>query len=494
MMIVLHPRAAPSDRLRVWLGAVGRELPKGLIWKLDDRSTTPIELAPLTGARKNTWVGPAECRAFTGVYEFTGLAPASHHRVLVTTADGRKAELSASTLPAEVPGDSAESFRVLLVSCFDRGMDRTGRVGHVVASLPVHMRPHLTLLLGDQVYLDLPTLKDFKDNTKWLAREFEGKYISNWFGSRAVGGAPSSYAQVLHAAPSVSIPDDHEYWNNYPHASLIVGNTSGKGGRRRWGIAARRLYDAFQGAHPIGLGDSWHLDDVKPLSFFFADSRTDRDPDRRFALKEADHCRLERWVDWLKQHPDRVGIFVTGQSLLSKARGSIGGGLTDFELSDHGDYPRLSRTLLRAPGNLLLLTGDVHWGRVTSYRRLDGRSRIVEVISSPASLVESVVLDQIRIGKNFIVGLFGNREPWPRHRDPEEPPARWPRGNSGALLRAETLHRQRGNHVTLLAFQRNGGRIHVRATCMPLHRESRYRRFESTSFVFQTDPNVRDLP
>ncbi|MDD9980753.1 MAG: hypothetical protein OXU81_05255, partial [Gammaproteobacteria bacterium] len=152
-------------------------------WKLDNQSTTPIELAPLAGARKNTWVKPAERRAFTGVYEFTGLAPASLHRVLVSAPDGRSAELSARILPAEVPGGSAESFRVLLVSCFDLGMDPTGRVGHVVASLPEQMRPHLTLLLGDQVYLDLPTLKDFKDDIKWLAREFESKYISNWVGA-----------------------------------------------------------------------------------------------------------------------------------------------------------------------------------------------------------------------------------------------------------------------------------------------------------------------
>ena len=316
MTIFLHPRAAPPDRLRVWLGAVGCKLPKGLSWKLDNESATPIALIPLTGARKNTWVDPAERRVFTGVYEFTGLAPASHHRILVTASDGRTAKLSARTLPAEVPGDSAESFRVLLVSCFDRGTDRTGRAGRVVADLPLQMRPHLTLLLGDQVYLDLPTLKDFKDDIKWLAREFEGKYISNWFGSRAVVGAPGGYGQVLHAASNVSIPDDHEYWNNFPHASPVVGNTWSKGGRRRWFVAARRLYDAFQGSHPIGLGGSWHLD-VKPLSFFFADSRTSRDPERRFALADAGHCRLERWVDWLQQHPDRVGIFVTGQSLLS---------------------------------------------------------------------------------------------------------------------------------------------------------------------------------
>ena len=492
-MIVLHPRIAPPDRLRVWLGAVGCELPKGLSWKLDNRPTIPIELAPLTGARKNTWVDPAERRAFTGVYEFTGLQPASHHRILVTTADGCTAKLSARTLPAEVPSDSAESFRVLLVSCFDRGTDSTGRAGRMVADLPIQMRPHLTLLLGDQVYLDLPTLKDFKDDIKWLAREFEGKYISNWFGCREVSGAPCAYAQVLHAAPNVSIPDDHEYWNNYPHASPIVGNTWSKRGRRRWCIAARRLYNAFQGAYPAGLGGSWHLD-VKPLSFFFADSRTYRDRDRRFALADADHSRLERWVDWLQQHPDRVGVFVTGQSLLSRECGSIVGGLTDFELSDHDDYRRLSRTLLRAPGNLLFLTGDLHWGRVTSYRRPDGRFRIIEVVSSPASLVATVVQDQVGIVKNFIAGLFGSRDPWPRHRHPEEPPARWPLGTGGTSMQAETLHRQRGNHVTLLAFQRNGARIRVRVTCMPLHRESRYRHLESSSFVFQTEPRVGDLP
>ena len=490
MMIILHPRAAPPDRLRVWLGAVGCRLPQILSWKLDGQPTKPCTLAPLASVRKNKWVEQAERRAFTGVYEFTGLNPASCHKVVVCL-DGHSAELSAHTLPAEVPNDQNESFRVLLVSCFDRGMDRTGLAGGVVADLPNHMRPHMTLLLGDQVYLDLPTLKDFKDDTKWLAREFEKKYIFNWFEYPAMEDPSRGYAQVLRAAPSVSIPDDHEYWNNYPHASPIVGNTWRKKGRQRWCVAARRLYDAFQGAHPIGLGDSWHMDDVEPLSFFFADSRTDRDPDRRFALKETDHCRLERWVDWLQQHPDRVGIFVTGQSLLEP--GSNVGGLTDYELQDHCDYQRLSKTLLRVPGNLLLLTGDLHWGRITRYRRSleNVQSQVVEVVSSPASLVESVVLDQFRIVKNFIAGLFGNRHPWPRHKDPDKPPACWLSGSNGAM-HLKKWHGQRGNHVTMLAFQRIGGRIRVRATCISLHKKPQYRESECTSFDLLTYPNVGD--
>lgn len=34
--------------------------------------------------------------------------------------------------------------------------------------------------------------------------------MTNWRGQ-------SGMAAALAAAPSVAMPDDHEYWNNYPH-------------------------------------------------------------------------------------------------------------------------------------------------------------------------------------------------------------------------------------------------------------------------------------
>jgi hypothetical protein len=101
------------------------------------------------------------------LFSFPGVVPGSVHDVAVGTGT-ELATLKVRTLPAEVPMDPFETFNVLLVSCFHRDEDKTGDAGRVVEQLPV--RPHLTLLMGHQVYLDLPTLADFKsDDPGWLA-------------------------------------------------------------------------------------------------------------------------------------------------------------------------------------------------------------------------------------------------------------------------------------------------------------------------------------
>src|SRR5258707_13942556 len=60
-------------------------------------------------------------------------------------------------------------------------------------------------------YTTLFRSKDFLDDKKWLADKFEQDYSLNWRG-------PLAYTNVLAAAPSISLPDDHEYWNNYPRS------------------------------------------------------------------------------------------------------------------------------------------------------------------------------------------------------------------------------------------------------------------------------------
>ena len=98
--------------------------------------------------------------AFTGLFSFPGIAPGSVHDVAVGTGT-ELATLRVRALPAEVPADGFETFNVLLVSCFHRDEDKTGNAGRVVGRLPV--KPDLTLLMGDQVYLDLPTLAGFQE-------------------------------------------------------------------------------------------------------------------------------------------------------------------------------------------------------------------------------------------------------------------------------------------------------------------------------------------
>jgi hypothetical protein len=140
-------------------------------------------------------VAPAELpRVFTGVYEFSGLMPDTLYTMAVQ-ADNQNATLETRTLPSAVPTDLDRWCNVLLVSCFQQAENRQGLAGIIVSQLQSVIRPHLTLCMGDQVYLDLPTLQDFPDNIAWLAAKFEKDYTLNWRG-------PLGYTEILLAAPS----------------------------------------------------------------------------------------------------------------------------------------------------------------------------------------------------------------------------------------------------------------------------------------------------
>ena len=96
---------------------------------------------------------------------------------------------------------------------------------HVRKLLPRIVRgptaPDLCLFMGDQVYLDLPTIQAFDEDPKWLAKKFEQDYVRNWF-SRG-------FTEGLGLGPLAFIPDDHEYWNNFPHVSPFIQNSWSEG-------------------------------------------------------------------------------------------------------------------------------------------------------------------------------------------------------------------------------------------------------------------------
>lgn len=466
MNLVLHPRAAPSDRLRFWLGAFQATAAPAFRWFLDDVETPVEELRAMLSVRSTTQVAGDQPRVFAGIFEFRGLVPDRTYRVRVEAA-GQRVEASARTLPTAVPATLEGTFNVLLVSCFHQAEDRKGLAGTIVSQLPETHRPHLTLLMGDQVYLDLPTLKDFPSKEDWLARKFEEDYVRNWQGS-------PGYAQILDAAPSVALPDDHEFWNNFPHVSPMIGNSWTEEGRKLWASAARQLYQGFQQPHPANP-DEPAVIEVEPLSFFLPDMRSLRDPNRAFLLTPPAHQRLGEWIDGLIARR-RYGVFVTGQSLFTNPVGDFSGAVADYELPNYGDYGRIIRQLARVADAglpMLCLTGDVHWGRMT--QSIDGvsqRTAFYEIISSPSSLVTTVGVDTTKIIGSWFVGLFGRKNPWPRHADPEKPPDYLPAKETGVRFANTMLHGQRGNHVALLRFTRQGGALSFRVRYWALSRDS----------------------
>lgn len=471
MNIVLHPRAAPADRLRVWIGAFDATSAPQLRWFLDSVETAPVVLRPLASVRGNAMLPAGEDpdrvpRVFSGVYEFDGLQPDTLYNIAVH-AGGAGATINARTLPAMVPQLLDGAFNVLLVSCFHREEDPAGLAGTIVAQLPSAAKPQLSLLMGDQVYLDLPTLRNFPDDEAWLAQKFERDYVANWRGQ-------PGYSQILDAAPSVSVPDDHEYWNNYPHPSPMIGNSLSANGRGRWRRAAIAMYEGFQLPYPAGLRQPFELD-VDPLSFFIPDMRSLRDAGRAATMHPDALARMRKWVDGVIAR-GVYPVFVSGQSLFSEAKGKLGGAVADYELPNYGDYPDVMLQLARlADAGLpaLCLTGDVHWGRVTETRDIQtNRTAMYEIISSPSSLVTTVGADQVSAVGAWFSGILGRRKAWPRHSDADRPPDFLASDVFAGRFRCGMLHGQRGNHVALLQFARSGGALTFRITYWPISRDS----------------------
>jgi len=133
MDLVLYPRAAPQDCLRVWLGVFAATAPPALDWRLNGAPVVPTSLRHVASVRPDAMLPPGVAsaevpRAFTGVYEFAGLQPDTLYTTTVQ-AGNQSATLETRTLPSAVPTELDRWLNVLLVSCFHQAEDRQGLAG-----------------------------------------------------------------------------------------------------------------------------------------------------------------------------------------------------------------------------------------------------------------------------------------------------------------------------------------------------------------------------
>jgi len=450
--VVLHPCGATADRVRVWLGVFGQTVsPGALSWRLNGVDVEPSAvIKPLASVRQNQYLAGTPQRAFTGVFDF--VIP-SEERTRAHVVEARvpgepAAALTTSPVPAEVGTDWNHPFNVLVMSCFDTATDR-GRAKSALSSLPQHLKPHLALLTGDQVYLDAPLLENLPNRDVALAEVLERKYVHNW-------QPPGEFSHLLDLAPTVCCPDDHEYWNNYPNEARQLNNTWFKPGRDRWADIGRRLYESFQHSTPVPFGQPIRLD-VAPLSFLVVDTRSFRDEGTKTLLAPGALDAVKQWAASLKTS-GRIGVFVTGQSLIEEKKGWFGAEFLDSALANYDDYAPIMGALhaaMRDGSDILLVTGDVHWSHVTQLEPMDALvnpARAYEVICSPTSLLA---------GLNLLPG---------------PPPAidKWagPKFQTGMYLPARLGDAFKGNHACILSFRRIGkhdtSSVELKVTFVPL--------------------------
>jgi hypothetical protein len=162
------------------------------------------------------------------------------------------------------------------------------------------------------------------------------------------------------------------------------------------------------------------------------------------------------------------------------------GGLRDFR-----EYVGALTSLGRPA---LYLTGDVHWGRFAELRDFTrgGTTTAFEIITSPCALVTTVGSDGLARAWGKLKGLFGAKDPWPRHDegDMAEVPKHFP----GPFLNPTTHHRQQGDQISVLSLQRQGSGagalIKARLRYYPIHPDTKTRDRFRHNFEFTLRPNL----
>lgn len=385
MNLIIVPHSVGSDYAVLWLGALSPTPPDDFAISVSSRSY--IKRIPV---RKKDWndttaggfiKSPAHRFYIRGI--FLKELPGNNR----FTVKARNTRAEFKTLPEKLPTLGESPLNLMLSSCFYYNNDKTGKAGKTFKSIPDIFKPDLKIMCGDQVYLDVADghflqLRPVRfDDPSQIAKNYLNKYINTWTQNIGFGNMLSTGATYFTA-------DDHEFWNNYPNPTPLILNTYDPGYRKTLSKISVNLYNAFQSydaattGHPrvIELGD---------ISIFIADTRVFREEgDDRF-MSDEDFDALLGWINDLST----PGVLVTGQPLFQKPAGFISKNIGDRAMANYGQYKELVRSLFGLKHSVVVLTGDVHYGRISSCIISYGELpvELVEIVSSPTSLVSSLV-------------------------------------------------------------------------------------------------------
>ena len=365
MSYLIVPGRVSSEGATVWVGAID-EGPRPQL----HANGAPV---PLPGWQQ-LGGGPHQLLYTRAV--LNALAPRTRHELTLRVGAQVVATGSVTTLPTRLPLATERPFTVLLGSCFHAANDQEGAAGRAFLNGP---RADIKVLCGDQVYLDAPW-SDFLvhgHNRAEMERLFFETYKTTW----EQAGTGTGYRQLLQDGANYFSSDDHEYWNNARNPAAYARDTWFQEGRDNWWDVATALYAAFQDDQAVAQLR------IGKLSFFLADTRRFRDPDRHEFMRAGDLDDLCNWIAAL----DGPGVLVLGQPIFEK-QGDFWARFKDWGLPDYAQYPKLVAALLAARHTVVVLTGDVHYGRVAwSALAPTGplpAPKLIEVIASPLSLVD----------------------------------------------------------------------------------------------------------
>ncbi|MDQ0015856.1 hypothetical protein J2W23_004257 [Variovorax boronicumulans] len=479
MILTVHAQACVAGAIQLWVGMFGAQnppIPQFFIDGVPATPLTPSAMAPIRDHHAGADGKPINHR---GVFRFSVALAEDIHPIRIV-AGTEHCELIVRTLPKELPSSLDGEFNILLCSCYFQPEDKNGLLGTIASQ--IKLKPHLVLMAGDQVYLDLPLLEDMPESEPALSQLIGDKYFRNW-ASASLNTA--GLEPVLSKAAVVSIPDDHEFWNNYPFPQAQLPNTWNKEVRDRWKAAAQALYEDYQLAGDPSTAGATRID-VAPLRMLFVDMRIDRDDKFRRLMNDAAETAFRLWVDDLirdrKADRPAVGVLASGQALfIDPPTSDFTKHTADAEMGNYQQFDFAKKELMRLADEgipLLYLTGDVHWSRVAGAkdRQHPGQPLFYEVISSPSCLIRTPFVDAAKESSNAVKGIFGAKDPWPRHSDPEKVPANFGPGNRFSL---ERKFERNGDQIAMVSFARAGNGVDARVTYFAISPDKKLSRSET---------------
>ena len=431
MSTLLVPLTVSANSANVWVGAFGNQSPPvGLSFTVAP-GLRAIHVPDAQWTRVDGAGTLPTSKCFVQIVRVCDLKADTRYQL--SGSDGGSAVVY--TLPKYIPTASELPFSLLLGSCFFHGQDQVGQVGGRFKALPTPYTPRLKLLTGDQVYLDIsygyswPIL--FVRSKEDFARHSLTKYLRTW------SQKEPSFQSLLRHGGAFLIADDHEYWNNSPNGQLQLPATWWRNNREGWRQVGQSLFEDFQSDAPLSAGSPRQFQ-IGRLSFFVADTRVNREPGEERVMQHSDFDRLVRWL----HRGSDPGVLVIGQPLFQERSGWFKKRFADRALADYAQYDELVRAITHSSRSLLVLSGDVHYGRVATatLRGGDRERQLHEVIASPLSLLRGTGSN---CGKNA--------------------PSMFPHDSVPGCARVEvkTRYRTGKEHFATLRLSSHGGRIRV---------------------------------
>ncbi len=362
----------------IWVGTLFATLKKP--------TKARVELTSSSGTvkrkeiKKEEWQRPFTSldQRFYQVVTFTGLTPGETYSVKfsrfidkgeeqiipVTWQELRSGSLT--TLPQRLPLKGTKPFTVSLSSCFYNHRDG-GRAAAAYKALhdwgPENTRPDIKFMTGDQVYLDIGF-----DSLSLIPQEIHQRiaddYATHW---QALGS-------ILTRGGTWMLPDDHEYWNDYPFYESNIPTLQAlriDKVRKAWDAASK------DGVNNVQRSPQFEIFSIgNDISFCLADLRSFRD-DHGFT-STAIFNKIQAWAAGLTS----PGVFVSPQPLIVEENEQ-----EKNLLSYKEQYAALLKAFASSGHDIVLLSGDVHFGRIASVPLTADANgpRLIEIIASPLS-------------------------------------------------------------------------------------------------------------